>query len=132
MKYCAPLLVLATIFMSGCLWGPRFKRPTVAVPATFRGQSSADSFSLADQAWWNIYSDPLLDALISEALKNNYDLRTAIAHTQEARAYVGVARSAYYPQVGFDSGAQRDLGVYKASPNLDLPAAGDSVQILLL
>ncbi len=132
MKRCAPILVMATIFMSGCLWGPRFKKPTVTTPATFRGQATADSFSLADQSWWNIYSDPLLEALIKEALKNNYDLRTAIARTQEARAYVGVASSAYYPQVGFASGAQRDLGVYKSTPNLDLPAAGDSTQNLLL
>ena len=61
--------------------------------------------------------------LIKEALRNNYDLRTAIARTQEARAYVGVARSAYYPSVGFDWGVQRDLGVYKFRPALDLPAA---------
>ena len=87
---------------------------------------SADSLSFADQAWWTVYSDPLLEALIKEALKNNYDLRIAIARTQEARAYVGVERSAYYPSVGFDSGAQRDLGVYKENPNLDLPPAGAS------
>jgi multidrug efflux system outer membrane protein len=87
---------------------------------------------LADQAWWNVYSDPLLEALIKEALKNNYDLRTAIARTQEAHAYVGVARSAYYPQVGLDAGAQRDLGVYKANPSLDLPTPGSSTQNLLL
>ena len=93
---------------------------------------SADSLSFADQAWWTVYSDPLLEALIKEALKNNYDLRIAIARTQEARAYVGVERSAYYPSVGFDSGAQRDLGVYKENPNLDLPPAGASTQNLVL
>jgi multidrug efflux system outer membrane protein len=120
------------MFLSGCLRGPGYKRPAVVAPATFRGQSIADSFSLADQAWWNVYSDPLLEALIKEALKNNYDLRTAIARTQEARAYVGVARSAYYPSVGFDSGVQRDLGVYKATPDLDLPTVGASKQNLLL
>ena len=132
MKRSAPIFVVAAIFLSGCLAGPFYKRPTVSTPATFRRQSSADSFSLADQAWWNVYSDPLLEDLIKEALKNNYDLRTAIAHTQEARAYVGVVRSAYYPSVGFDAGVQRDLGVYKAIPDLDLPAAGASTQNLLL
>jgi len=104
----------------------------VPAPPTFRGQASADSISLADQAWWNIYSDPLLEDLIKEALKNNYDLRTAMARAEEAHAYVGVARSAYYPSVGFDSGVQRDLGVYKASPALDLPAAGASTHDVFL
>jgi outer membrane protein, multidrug efflux system len=131
-KHVAPILLLATIFLCGCLRGPVYKRPVVQAPPTFRGQANADSFSLADQAWWNIYSDPPLEALIGEALKNNYDLRTAIARTQEARAYVGVARSAYYPSAGFDLGVQRDLGVYKYSPTLGLPKAGGSAQDLFI
>jgi multidrug efflux system outer membrane protein len=98
----------------------------------FRGQSATESFSLADQAWWNVFSDPQLQALIKEALQNNYDLRTAVARTQEAHAYVGVARSAYYPSVGYDFGVQRDRGVYKASPALDLPATGASTHNLFL
>jgi hypothetical protein len=55
-----------------------------------------------------------------------------IARTQEAHAYVGVARSDYYPLVGFEAGAQRDLGVYKYSPALDLPTAGASTHDLFL
>jgi multidrug efflux system outer membrane protein len=98
----------------------------------FRGQRATESLSLADQAWWNIFSDPLLQALIKEALQNNYDLRTAVARTQEAHAYVGVARSAYYPSVGYDFGVQRDRGVYKDSPALDLPATGASTHNLFL
>ena len=132
MKSCTPILALATIVLSGCLRGPVYKRPMVPAPPTFQGQASPDPISLADQAWWELYSDPLLEDLIKEALKNNYDLRIAIARTEEARAYVGVARSAYYPSVGVDSGVQRDLGVYKASPALDLPAAGGSTRDLFL
>ena len=132
MKRPALIFALATIPMSGCLVGPVYKRPVVSAPVAFRGQANRDSLSLADQAWWTIYSDPLLEALIQEALTNNYDLRTAIARTHEARAYAGVARSSYYPQVGFEVGAQRDLGVYKDSPALDLPATGTSTHDLFL
>ena len=128
----ALMLALVAISLSGCLVGPVYKRPAVPAPAVFRGQTSEDSLSVADQAWWNIYTDPLLEDLIKEGLKNNYDLRTAIARTQEAHAYVGVARSAYYPSVGFESGAQRDLGVYKYSPALDLPTGGASTHDLFL
>ena len=126
------MLFLLTISLSGCLVGPVYRRPAVSAPTVFRGQTSEESLSLADQAWWSIYSDPLLEELIKESLKNNYDLRTAIARTHEARAYVGVARSSYYPSVGFESGAQRDLGVYKDSPALDLPTAGASTHDLFL
>ena len=130
MKRCAPILVLVAILLSGCFRGPLYQRPAVQAPPTFRGQAAADSISLADQAWWNIYSDPLLDALIKEALQNNYNLRTAIAHTQEAHAYAGVARSAYYPWVDYHFGVQRDLGTYRFVPALNLPATGASTQNL--
>jgi multidrug efflux system outer membrane protein len=129
-KRCAPILVLAAIFLSGCFRGPAYQRPVVQAPPTFRGQAAADSISLADQAWWNIYSDPLLEALIKEALKNNYNLRTAIARTQEAHAYAGVVRSAYYPSVDYHFGVQRDLGTYRFVPALNLPATGASTQNL--
>jgi multidrug efflux system outer membrane protein len=129
-KHGAPILVLATIFLSGCFRGPVYQRPVGQAPPTFRGQAAADSISLADQAWWNIYSDPLLVALIKEALKNNYNLRSAIARTQEAHAYAGVVRSAYYPSVDYHFGVQRDLGTYRFFPALNLPAAGASTQNL--
>jgi multidrug efflux system outer membrane protein len=129
-KRCAQILVLAAIFLSGCFRGPVYQRPVVQAPPTFRGQAAADSISLADQAWWNIYSDPLLEALIKEALKNNYNLRTAIARTQEAHAYAGVVRSAYYPSLDYHFGVQRDLGTYRFIPALNLPAAGASTQNL--
>jgi hypothetical protein len=39
----------------------------------------------------------------------------------EADAYRGVARSAYFPTVNEESGVKRDHGLYKDTPDLDLP-----------
>jgi multidrug efflux system outer membrane protein len=114
------LLAGLGFILSGCVVGPNYKRPPINAPAAFRGQDAGESTSFADQAWWNVYSDPHLMALIKEAFQNNYDLKTAIAHVEEARAYVGVARSGFYPSVGFETGAQLDHGVYKDEPDLRL------------
>jgi multidrug efflux system outer membrane protein len=97
----------------------------------FRGQSTVEQTSFADQGWWSVYSDPFLTALIKEALKNNYDLKTAIAHAKEAEAYRGVARSAYFPTVNLESGVQRDHGVYKDNPDLDLPTERETSNLFL-
>ena len=120
MKFVLAAIVAVSIMLGGCMMGPEYKRPAVNAPATFRGQPTIEQNSFADQAWWQVYSDPFLNALIKEALKNNNDLKTAIARVKEAQAYVGVARSAFLPTVGFDSGVQRDKGVYKEDPALDL------------
>jgi multidrug efflux system outer membrane protein len=114
-------LLIAVFTLCGCLVGPDYKRPAISAPAAFRGQSTAEQNSFADQGWWDVYSDPLMNALIKEALTNNYDLKTAIARAKEAEAYRGIARSAYFPTVGVDSGVQRDHGVFKEDPELDLP-----------
>src|ERR1039457_7634379 len=107
--------------LSGCLLGPNYKRPVVSTPAAFRGQPAAEQNSFADEGWWSVYSDPFLSVLIKEALKNNYDLKTAIARAKEAAAYRGVARSAYFPTVSLESGVQRDHAVFKYDPDLELP-----------
>jgi multidrug efflux system outer membrane protein len=113
-------IVVLSIMLSGCLVGPNYKRPAISAPAAFRGQATAEQNSFADQGWWDVYSDPFLNALIKEALKNNYDLQTAIARAKEAQAFRAVARSAYLPTVDESSGAQRDHGVYKEFPELSL------------
>jgi len=100
-------VVVFSTMLSGCLMGPNYKRPIVSAPAAFRGQATAEQPSFADQGWWSVYSDPFLSALIKEALKNNYDLKTAIARAKEADAYRAVARSAYLPTVNEESGVQR-------------------------
>jgi len=127
----AAIVLVVSFTLSGCLLGPSYNRPAILAPPTFRGQSTVEQGSFADQGWWSVYSDPLLSALIKEALKNNYDLKTAIARAKEAEAYRGVARSAFFPTVTLESGVQRDHGVYKNNPDLDLPTTTKTSNLFL-
>jgi multidrug efflux system outer membrane protein len=105
-RLCA--LVLALCFLSGCPVGPNYKRPETTVPETFRNQTgAADVTSLADLPWWQVFEDETLQGLIHEALENNYNLLTAAARVEQARAQVGVTRSQIYPQAGYQAQASR-------------------------
>jgi multidrug efflux system outer membrane protein len=130
-KFFSTVVLAFSVMLCGCLMGPDYKRPTIATPTTFRGQPTVEQNSFADQGWWDVYSDPFLNALIKEVLKNNYDLKTAIARAKEAEAYLGVARSAYFPTAGFESGAQRDHGVTKMEPDLRLPTNANTTNLFL-
>jgi multidrug efflux system outer membrane protein len=125
------LYVPLSCLLAGCAVGPNYKRPIVSAPSTFPGQAASEPESLADLAWWNVFSDRSLGALIEEALANNNDLRTAIARVEEARDLVGVARSAYYPRVDDDLGVQRDRGVFKSVPQLELPSSERTQNLFL-
>ena len=54
---------------------------------------------MADAPWFQIFGDPVLQALIKEAITNNLDVRVAVARVEEARARAGIAKSFLYPQV---------------------------------
>jgi len=95
--------LLPLLLLGGCTVGPKYKRPTFQPPATFYTEQQASAISTADQAWWDLFKDPVLQGLIREALKNNYDLQLAVARVEEQRDLLGVSRSQYYPQVGYDA-----------------------------
>jgi multidrug efflux system outer membrane protein len=73
----------------------------------FRGQAVAEATSLADAPWWEVFQDPILKALIQEALRNNYDVGIAAARVQEARAGLMQARSDFFPSLDYNAVAGR-------------------------
>ncbi len=94
-----PLLALA-----GCRVGPNYKRPVMTPPDTYYTDPSPQANSIADLAWWELFKDPVLQGLIQEALKNNYDVKIAAARVEEERAQIAVTRSLYYPQINYGLG----------------------------
>ncbi|HEY8513902.1 MAG TPA: efflux transporter outer membrane subunit [Candidatus Binatia bacterium] len=104
---CAALALLATTLV-GCPVGPNYVRPDAQPPTEFYGQlTPPEAESLADLPWWEVFSDPVLQRLVTEAVQNNYDLRTAIARVEQAEALVGVARAPLFPQIGYQGQASR-------------------------
>ena len=99
--------VVAAALLAGCAIGPDYKRPSVAEPAKFRGQATAEAASFADAPWWDVFQDPVLKALIKEALSLNYDVAIAAARVQEARANLSIARSDLFPSFDYSGGASR-------------------------
>ncbi|MGE5452157.1 MAG: TolC family protein [Acidobacteriota bacterium] len=75
--------------------------------------------------WWETLGDPVLSQFIEEGLKNNADVRVALARIREARAFHGMAESAYYPTVEGMAGASRSRQdshlPIEAQPSVSLP-----------
>jgi NodT family efflux transporter outer membrane factor (OMF) lipoprotein len=103
----AALALLST----ACMVGPRYQRPAAPVPQDYKEQPPAN-FREAQgwrQAqpndgqlkgkWWEIYNDPILNALEERVSINNQNVLLAEAQYREARDAVRIARSALYPTV---------------------------------
>src|ERR1700746_2825734 len=114
----APIL-LAALLLSGCAIGPNYHRPAVQAPTIFRDaedseQPEAQSASVADLPWWQVFHDPQLQELIRTALKQNYDLQLAVERVTAARAQLGITRANQFPQVTLDpvfSGGESDQNI---------------------
>ena len=83
-------LLSLTLLLAGCApLGPDFQTPSQAAPAQWDEWShaprSAPPLSTATRqasapaAWWQIFDDPVLDALQAQALSRNAELRSAEA-----------------------------------------------------
>lgn len=82
----------ALIALGGCAVGPDYRAPAPDVPAQWSAATDARALEAAVLAeWWRQFHDPLLDALVADALAANRDLATARAQLREARARRGLA-----------------------------------------
>jgi len=99
------LLILFSGFgLSGCLTlGPDFEPPVVDVPAVYRF-APADAGSDQDLKWWELFKDPVLYELVTTALENNQDLKTALSRIEEARFSFGMTRADRFPELNLGGG----------------------------
>ncbi len=102
-------ILVMTGVISGCVVGPKYKRPDVNPPGVYRGTLAPDIQTatnstppptpLGAEKWANVFTDPVLQSLIAEALKNNFDGKIAADRVLEQQAQVGVTRAGQLPTV---------------------------------
>ncbi|MCX6278504.1 MAG: efflux transporter outer membrane subunit [Bacteroidetes bacterium] len=94
------LIALTAVLAFGCKVGPRYQRPAVIKDSLFRFAASADTNSLANISWTALLRDTVLQRLITNGLKNNFDIRIAFSRIEQARASFKIERGKQWPQIG--------------------------------
>jgi outer membrane protein, multidrug efflux system len=110
MRRCV-VVALLPLLLTGCAVGPKYQRPAFHPPSNYYTEQQVRENSAADLAWWDLFKDPILQSLIREALNKNYDLELAMSRVEQERALLGVSRSQYYPQVGYDASISGQQGL---------------------
>ena len=104
-KRAAAHAVLLTL--GGCAAvGPDFQRPEVPWLAEWQVTAPTSAPPPGKPApgeppddWWSVFEDPALDGIVTAAQQANPGVRTAGLRILEARAQLGIAGSALYPQL---------------------------------
>ena len=121
-------LALFLLAAAGCAVGPDYRKPETKVPETWNGQEVVSAAQPSKTApnpvelvdWWRAFKDPSLSSLVEMAIRANLDLRLAEARIRQARAALGVAGGAFYPEV--DASA-----LYQRSQGSSEPGAGGAI-----
>ncbi|KVT74247.1 efflux transporter outer membrane subunit [Burkholderia ubonensis] len=122
----AAVAFATAVLLAGCAVGPDYHRPDTPMPAAFKeapaGWKVAQPADGADRgAWWRVYGDPQLDALIGKLNASNQTIAQSAAAYRQARALVAEARAAYFPTVGLTASGSRSR-----SPRASLSSGSSS------
>lgn len=110
------LALCLAIALAACSFAPKYTRPGTDAPADWRGVPARSSASLADLAWWQVFDDPALQALIGVALEQNKEVQVAAARIAQARAVLGVKQADQWPDVFATGSARRERWSAKTYP----------------
>jgi len=91
-------------FLSGCAMGPDFKTPVVETPENYRFEKIPRE-TMINLKWWELFDDPVLYSLVSQAVENNKDLKMAASRVEQARAALGFTQADQYPAINIEAGA---------------------------
>src|SRR5262245_32967502 len=119
-----PVALALALVAASCTLGPNYRRPTVAIPSTFRDVTApatqTEQASLADTRWSDLFKDDTLTQLVRTALAQNFDLRIAAERVLQARERFGIVRADRFPSV-VGSAATSENRVSEVGPR-PLPA----------
>ena len=86
-------------FHNGFKVGPNYCQPLAPVAKHWIDQADIGVANCEDLSrWWTVFHDPTLDRLIACSYRQNLSLREAGFRILQARALLGVARGAIFPQ----------------------------------
>lgn len=98
---------LIAAFLAGCMVGPDYRRPAVDTPQSFEYEAK-DARDTANTDWWKQFDDPVLDALIADALANNRTVKIAAANIEQAAGVLMQTRAQLFPQISYSGSGARE------------------------
>jgi NodT family efflux transporter outer membrane factor (OMF) lipoprotein len=78
---------LAALLATACTVGPNYHAPETVVPPAFAGPQPAPAAgaTIDPARWWTAFGDPVLDGLVTRALKGNPDITIAASRVRQSR-----------------------------------------------
>ncbi|MGI9326167.1 MAG: efflux transporter outer membrane subunit [Pseudomonadales bacterium] len=112
----ALIVVLVLVGLCGCsaMETPEFERPQLPQKSNWSAELAGEQ--RIDLKWWHGFDEPMLDALMEQAIGANLDLALLAARTEVAGSQISQARARLLPILNF--GSRTDTSNISGSTNL--------------
>ncbi|HZR79577.1 MAG TPA: efflux transporter outer membrane subunit [Candidatus Binatia bacterium] len=117
------LIAAAGLVVGGCMVGPDYRSPRAPVAEgwLYEADPKVVTASAAPDRWWQVFDDPVLDALVDAAYRQNLSLQAAGLRVIQAQARRGIAIGQLFPQT------QEAFGSYTHTHSSDSQVATEGV-----
>ncbi|QTY25907.1 efflux transporter outer membrane subunit [Flavobacterium sp. CS20] len=98
------LVIICLSSLQSCFVAKDYKRPEEQIESvSYRtDQLPKDSIPVSKVSWKEMFTDPILQNHIEEALENNQDIRIALQQIMAANSYYKQGKAGYYPSVNLN------------------------------
>ena len=107
-RFAAALLLMFALGLGGCAAvGPDYQRVADASPAAWKEappsgwKEAAPRDDISRGNWWEVFGDPVLNDLETQAETANQSLKAAVARVMQARAIARSTEADFFPRVDF-------------------------------
>ncbi len=128
---CSTLLSVSALALAACSTEPPVALKTSEMPQAFSSPVAQGTTVWPATTWWSGFSSPELTTLEVSAEQNNLDLAAAAARVMQARGNTGIAASALFPAVDFNSSAQRGASAVPLVNGKHIVSTGNSFGLSL-
>ncbi len=112
-------LYVFLVCVGGLMTGCSHKPETFGPPETIGESFSREGLAPLEDRWWESFEDPQLNALVEQALEENFSLQTAWARLAQFEALRKRARSSLFPTLSASAGADYTEQINAGNSNLE-------------
>src|SRR5215470_7951524 len=125
------LLSASTLVLAACSTEPPVALKPSEMPQAFSSPLPQGATTWPGTDWWSGFNSAELTGLEASAQQNNLELAAAAARVVQARANTGIAASALFPAVDFQSSAQRGASSVPIANGRHVVTTGNSFGLSL-
>jgi outer membrane protein TolC len=100
-------VLLITLVVASCKVTHSYQSPDVSTTGLYRDSVSADTNTIANLRWNEVFTDPALQSLVREGINRNLDLRIAFTRVEQAQAFYLQSGAAFLPTINGNTSIAR-------------------------